>query len=95
MHTEHDHNLSDNSMGYYTSDIDLSDYFESDNHSTLRALEKSAYSWTADETTITESSCETGPHPETSVRKKKYTKTRAPTPHKTQATFSQKYTLSI
>ena len=82
-------------MGYYNSDIDLSDYFESDSHSTLRALEKSAYSWTADGTTITETTSESGPHSEACVRKKKYNKTRAPTPHKTQATFSQQYTISI
>ena len=82
-------------MGYYNSDIDLSDYFESDNHSTLKALEKSAYSWTADGTTVTEATSESGPPLGASVRRKKYTKTRTPTPHKTQATFSQKYTLSI
>ena len=74
-------------MGYYDSEIDLSDYFESDSYSTLRALEKSAYSWTADEITISEITCESDEHTDVSARKKKYTKTRAPTPYKPQAIF--------
>ena len=80
-------------MGYYDSEINLSDNFESDSYSTLKALEKSAYSWTADETTIYEITCESDQHNDVSVRKKKYTKTRAPTPYKPQAIFSHKYSI--
>ena len=81
-------------MGYYDdSEIDLSDYFESDSYPTIRALEKSAFSWTADEITISEITCELDEHTDVSARKKKYIKTRAPTPYKPQAIFSHKYSI--
>ena len=84
---EHVFNLSDGPMGYYYSDIDLSDCLESNSYSTIRALEKSAFSWTADEITISEITCESDEHTDVSTRKKKYTKTRALTPYKPQAIF--------
>ena len=37
---EQDCNLSDGSMGYYDSDIDLSDLHESDNYTTIRASDQ-------------------------------------------------------
>ena len=80
-------------MGYYDSEIAFSDYFESDSYSTIRALEMSAFSWTVYEITISEITCESDQHTDVSARKKKYTKTRAPTPYKPQAIFSNKYSI--
>ena len=90
---EQDCNLSDGSMGYYDSDIDLSDLLESDNYTTIRALEESAFSWTADENPISEITSASDQHTDTSSRRKKYTKTRAPTPHKPQPIFAHRYSL--
>ena len=69
---EQDCNHSDGSMGYYDSDIDLSDLLESDNYTTIRASDQ---------------------HTDTSSRRKIYTKTRAPTPHKPQPIFAHRYSL--
>ena len=75
-------------MGYYDSNIDLSDLLESDNHTAIRALEESAFSWTVDEYPTSEITSASDQHTDTSSRRKKYTKTRVPTPHKPQPIFA-------
>ena len=89
-------NLSDGSNGYFESEIVLSDMdfpdFESDNHATICAFEKSAYSWSADANSLSARSSTSNQQLDSSYRKKKFTKTRAPTPFK-PPTFSQKYSI--
>ena len=82
-------------MGYYESDIILSDIsdLESDNHASISAFEKSVYSWSADENSFPARSSSPNHYLDTSYRKKKYTKTRAPTPYKPPILFSHKYSL--
>ena len=78
-------------MGYYDSDIDLSDILDPENYTTIRALENSAINWSASEDYVSETTSASDRHTDTSLRKKKYTKTRAPTPYKTQPTFASRY----
>ena len=79
-------------MGYYVSDsdIDLSDRPDSDNHSTIRAL---GGIWTLDDIPASETTSASGQHNDISSRRKKYTKTRAPTPHRPQPPFINRFSL--
>ena len=78
-------------MGYYDSDIDLSDILESETYTTIRALEESAVNWSAGEDYVSETTSTSDRHTDTSMRRKKYTKTRTPTPYKPQATLAPRY----
>ena len=80
-------------MGYYDTDIDLSDLLESDNYSITKAFEESVYSWTVDKDPTSETTSASGQRTDTGVRKKKYTKTRAPTPHRPQPIYTNRLSL--
>ena len=74
-------------MGYYVSDIDLSDLDESENYAPISVLEESAYFWTFEEDPISETTSTSDRQTDISTRRKKYTKNRAPTPYKPQTLF--------
>ena len=78
-------------MGYYDSEIDLSDILESETYTTIRALEDSAINWSASEDYVSEATSTSDLHTDTSLRKKKYTKTRTPTPYKSQVKLASRY----
>ena len=82
-------------MGYYDSDIDLSDILESETYTTIRALEESPVNWSVDEDNVSETTSTSDRHTNTSMRRRKYTKTRTPTPYKPQAIFAPRYSGEI